>query len=152
MKQQEMTCIDGFPRWGCYVASLASFAERHSQREGREFSPEEFKEIYAEAVGLGYVLHNDIPTDKSGWYRCFVVRPLGLGNLLLERSGLELRLDSMRRSNAPGPDFCLICYRTKWGFHFALGDAGGREVVNPDPGLPVLGVDSYRVFALGETL
>ena len=149
MKQRDIDYIEDFPRYGCYVASLASLAERHA---GRAFTPAQFQEVYDEAVQFGYVLHNELPRSQPGWYRCYVLRPVGLANLLLERAGLALRVESMRRNNQPGPDFCLICYQTQWGYHFALADSAGKEVVNPDPELSVLGVDSYRVFQLEEEL
>ena len=62
MKQKEITYIDDFGRYGCYVASLASLAEKHLERplERKEFEP-----AYREAVRKGYVWHNARPTDGS---------------------------------------------------------------------------------------
>ena len=149
MKQKEITYIDDFGRYGCYVASLASLAEKHLERplERKEFEP-----AYREAVRKGYVWHNARPTDGSqgDWYRCYVAHPVNLGNLILERVGLPLKLESVQRRLMPGRDFTLICYKTQWGFHFALGDSNGHEVVNPDPRLPLLDVDSYRVFRFSK--
>ena len=145
MEQKNITNIQDFARWGCYVASLASLAERHL---GRPLGLEEFGRIYDDAVTAGFVLHNDIPVGQPGWYRCYVAAPTAFGNRMLRSLGLKLRLRALRYSTEPGPDFTLICYKTKWGHHFVLGDSNGREIVNPAPQLSLLSIDSYRVFQL----
>ena len=129
------------------MAFLAILAERHLERS---LEREEFALIYHEALQKGHVWHNGHPTDGSrgDWCRCYVAHPVVLGNLIPERVGLCLRLKVVERRLMPRRDFTLICYNTKWGQHFALGNSEGSEVVNPDPELPLPRVDSYRVFKL----
>ena len=145
MQQREIRYIESFPRWGCYIACELSFAERHLRRG---LTRQEVLSVWDDGTSLGYIWDNDIPVGQAGWYRCFVARPVELFNLALRSVSLNLRIASVAHSSKPGPDFVFICYSTKWGHHFALGNSEGREVVNPDSELPLLGTDSYRVFKL----
>ena len=147
MKQRDITYIDGFGRYGCYIACELSFVERHLHRSLTKY---EVLNIWDDGIRLKYILNNEIPIGKKGWYRCFVARPVELFNLALRSVSLNLRIASVAHSSRPGPDFVFICYDTRWGYHFALGNSAGREIVNPDPNLPVLGVNSYRVFKLAR--
>lgn len=147
MKQRKITYIAHFPRWGCYAASLLTFVERHLRRE---LGQVEVEMIWQKALTAGFVWDNDLPTDgsKGDWYRCFVAEPVGFVNLALEHVGLSIRIKSVRKAGSPGPDFCLVCWKTAVGVHFGLAQSDGYCIENPDPSVVCLGVDSYRVFEL----
>ena len=148
MKRKEIIYIDDFGRYGCYVWpswrswSKSIWSGPWSARNSRLSIMRLCRKATSGTSGH--------PTDGSrgDWCRCYVAHPVVLGNLIPERVGLCLRLEVVERRLMPRRDFTLICYNTKWGQHFALGNSEGREVVNPDPELPLPRVDSYRVFKL----
>ncbi len=145
MEQKKITYIRDFPRWGCYVASLASLAERHMHKP---FGRRKFAKAYEAVKDNGSVLHNTIPVGSPGWARCYVQNPVLCANTLLEAAKVDIRVKSMHVGKPQEGDFTLVCFDTLWGVHFALGNSNGHVTVNPDPDLPLLRVNSYRIFAL----
>lgn len=145
---QTSSGIKSIRGFGCYLSCLAAIA---MDVAGTVLSVKEIEAVFAEAVKLGIVLDNDVPTTEAGWWRCFVMDPWALMRLFAQRLGYRAKVDGGSKetvSPTPAGWYTIVEYTTGTGSHFRVGTvAADKSIVveyDPGPSFPVNAVRTVR--------
>ncbi len=144
--QRSIRFIDGFPRWGCFVACILTAIQRSL---GRILHAHEIQQWYWQCVEKGFIKHNDLPIKKgcTQWYRCFVVDRVAAFNLAMQMFGgrrRALAVDQQHPANMR-----IYRWRTRFGVHFTYGSPQ-RNLHDPDSRLKLFGQDGERDMHVAE--
>lgn len=143
--QRKVTYIEGFPRWGCYVACILTAIQRSL---GRKLYPHEVQQWYHRCIAVDVIRHNDLPIKKDvSWYRCFVCNHIAAFNI-----GMKL-FEGNRRATAANlqhpANLRFFRWKTPFGWHFTYGSPE-RNLHDPDPRLKLLRRDGQRDLHVKE--
>jgi len=130
--------------WGCKIHALLAMGQLYYNVR---LTPEQIRQITLRAIARGDVLDNNIPIDKPGWYRCFVVNGRGL----IQATWPDCRAREVSRGDKPAApyDFCEIEWQTATGSHFGLGeylDGVVKTIYDPWPELARIKIKSLRFW------
>ena len=143
--QREITYIDGFPRWGCYVACILTCMQRCL---GRRLFAHEVQQWYCRCTQDGHIRHNDLPIKKgTEWYRCYVNNYIAAFNLGMEM--FKGKRQAAAASSHHPANVRFYRWKTPLGWHFTYGNPE-REIHDPDPNLKLLRRDGQRDMYIME--
>ena len=131
--QRNITYIDGFPRWGCFVACILTAIQRSLKRA---LYPHEIQQWYNECVRRGAILHNKLPKRRGvNWYRCFVVDRIQAFNIGMKMFGGARHATAITAKHKT--NLRVYRWKTPFGYHFTYGSPE-RNLHDPDPRLKLL--------------
>ena len=143
--QRLITYIDGFPRWGCFVACVLTAVQRSL---GRELTKQEIIDWYNTCIEADYIKHNNLPIRKgSDWWRCFVVDRVAAFNTAMEM------FQGKRWGYYPDDDHLanvrIFRKKTLFGWHFVYGDLL-NVLHDPDHKVKTLYADGHRDMHIAD--
>lgn len=132
--------------WGCYLCALAWIAGVRDIRDVDRF--------FIDLISSGWVLDNQLPTTKRGWYRCFVVKPERVVEYYARMMGSHVHAQELtRHPHDPRPTFALdglwivMEAATENGSHFGVVYP---DVYNPDPRFPLDDGRTWRAWSVAN--
>ncbi|WGK69476.1 hypothetical protein P0082_01050 [Candidatus Haliotispira prima] len=129
ISQREITYIDKFPRYGCYVACILTAVQRSL---GRKLRPHEINRWYGECVSNGAIAHDDRPiklNDPNAWDRCWMLNRHKAFNFGMELFGGKYKAVAANDKNPA--NVRIYRWTTSLGFHFTYGTPD-KNLHNPD--------------------
>ncbi|MEM9423553.1 MAG: hypothetical protein AAF975_02040 [Spirochaetota bacterium] len=131
--QRKITYIDGFPRWGCFVACILTAIQRSL---GRALFAHEIQAWFWKCVQDGCIKHNDLPVKKgSPWFRCYVCNYITAFNVGMKMFGGTRRATAANSSHPA--NVRIFRWKTPLGYHFTYGSPD-KNLHDPDPRLRLL--------------
>lgn len=152
MEAQTGSTLASIRGYGCYYLSLIALWEmwRHAR-----VTISHAESIFRECVRDGSILDNDIPVGSEGWYRCYVLSPLGVfaavDRLFGGRTVAHETSRARTVTDTPEGQVTIVEYRTKSGSHFTVArieDGEPFTLYNPDPRVPIHEIRTVRHWRL----
>lgn len=149
---QTTSRIASIRAYGCYMSSLIAML---ANKNNYQFTQGDIERIFKDAVRLGAIKDNDLPTDgsKGDWFRCFVSDPAKLLKIAAEYINAKVNPIEVYRKSAkndkdkPEAEFYIYEYKTRYGSHFLATDKEGN-LYNPDPNIGLISLKSIRGWNL----